>query len=672
MKKLDTGTRSPENSLRSAISKSLATITLVATCQIGIAQYTNDAAEPTVYDIHGYVSADKIKNQYIVVLKEDLVDSMANTYAGRSGFSLSEARAVIVQDMSVDLATKARGTIQRTYSSALNGFVVNTRAEKAVADLLKDSRVAYVEADQVVSIGATQNNATWGLDRIDQANLPLNNTYNYDFDGTGVNAYVIDTGVRITHSQFGSRGRSGFTSINDGNGTNDCQGHGTHVAGTIGSTTYGVAKDATIYAVRVLGCNGSGSNSGVIAGVDWVAANHVKPAVANMSLGGGASSALDNAVNSAVSQGITMVVAAGNDNSNACSYSPARAASAMTVGSTTSSDSRSSFSNYGSCLDIYAPGSSITSTWSTSNTATNTISGTSMASPHVAGVAALYLDEFPNASPAQVEAAIEGAAIPNKVTDARSGSPNLLLNNFSGGGGNPDPDPDPPTGGELTNGVAVTGLSGAQGSQTFYTLAVPAGATDLSFVTSGGSGDVDMYVRFGSAPTTSTYDCRPYRNGNNETCTISNVQAGTYHVMLRGYSAYSGTSLVGSFTAPGGGGGGSNFFENTNNVTISSGAPSTVSSSVNVTRSGASGTITIRADIKHTYRGDLSVKIFAPNGANGTVHARTNTSDSGDNLLLDVDLNAGTIESSGEWRLEVTDHANQDGGYIDSWSIEFN
>lgn len=668
MKKLDFGVRSPKIKLRNAITRSLATITMVASCQVGLAQYTS-ASEPTVANIQGYTSASKIANQYIVVLKDDVVTTMAlqNT---RSNFTPAQARAAVVQEMSVSLATQARGTVKRMYSSAIDGFVIQTRASKQVAQLLKDPRVAFIEADQVVSIGATQNNATWGLDRIDQTNLPLNNTYNYDFDGTGVNAYVVDTGVRITHAEFGGRGRSGYTAINDGNGTNDCQGHGTHVAGTIGSSTYGVAKDATIYAVRVLGCDGSGSNSGVIGGVDWVAGNHIKPAVANMSLGGGASSALDNAVNSAVSQGITMVVAAGNDNSNACNYSPARAGSAMTVGSTTSSDSRSSFSNYGSCLDIYAPGSSITSTWSTSNSATNTISGTSMAAPHVAGVAALYLDEFPNASPAQVEAAVEGAAIPNKVSDARSGSPNLLLNNFSGGT-DPDPDPDP-VDGTLANGTPKTGLSGASGSLTYFTLAVPAGATDLSFAMSGGSGDADMYVRFGSAPTTSTFDCRPYLNGNNETCDIASVQAGTYHVMIRGYSAYSGASLVGSYTAGGGGGGGSNFFENNTNVSISSGSPSTVSSAINVTRSGASGSITIKADIKHTYRGDLSAKIFAPNGASGTVHARTNTGDSGDNLLIDVDLNAGTIESSGQWRLEVTDHANQDGGYIDSWSIEFN
>lgn len=676
MKKLDIGTRSPKIKLRSAISKSLTVITLAATCQITLAQSSRDnlgggdsGGSNYVSQIRGINSATKIPNQYIVVFKDGVVSTQAARMPANR-FSVAEARAAVVQEMAIDLSTMAQGEMLRTYSTALNGMVLQSNSQRAVDSLMRDPRVAFIEADQTVSIGASQSNATWGLDRIDQSNLPLNNTYNYDANGTGVNAYIVDTGVRISHNDFGGRGNSGYTAVNDGNGTNDCNGHGTHVAGTVGGSTYGVAKNVEIYAVRVLGCDGSGSNSGVIAGIDWVAANHIKPAVANMSLGGGASSATDNAVNSAVAAGITMVVAAGNDNSNACNYSPARAASAITVGSTASNDSRSSFSNYGNCLDIYAPGSSITSTWSTSNTATNTISGTSMASPHVAGVAALYLDDNPNASPSQVQAAIENAAIANKVSDAKSGSPNILLNNFSGGG-TPNPDPDP-VDGTLTNGTAKTGLSGASSSQTFFTLAVPSGATDLSFVMSGGSGDADMYVRYGSAPTTSTYDCRPYKNGNNETCDITNVQAGTYHVMLRGYSAYSGTSLVGSYTAGGGGGGGSNFFENTNNVTISSGAGSTVSSAINVTRTGASGTITIKADIKHTYRGDLSAKIFAPNGASGTVHARTNSSDSGDNVLIDINLNAGTIESSGQWRLEVTDHASQDGGYIDSWSIEFN
>ncbi|MCB1583210.1 MAG: S8 family serine peptidase [Xanthomonadales bacterium] len=783
MKKLDIGTRSPKIKLRNAISKSLTVLTLATTCQISLAQVTGIVL-PNQGQIHGINSPTRIPDNYIVVFKDSAVNERANQMANMRP---AEARAAAVQEIGVDIATKAKGQMKRQYSAAINGMVLNTKAQKSVMALLKDPRVDYIEADQTIKLSGSQSGATWGLDRIDQANLPLNNTYNYDADGTGVNAYVIDTGIRITHNEFGNRGQSGYTAINDGNGTNDCQGHGTHVAGTIASTTYGVAKNAKLIAVRVLGCDGSGSNSGVIGGVDWVAANHVKPAVANMSLGGGASSALDSAVSSAVSQGVTMVVAAGNDNSNACNYSPARAASAITVGSTTSSDARSSFSNYGSCLDIYAPGSSITSTWSTSNTATNTISGTSMASPHVAGVAALYLDDNPNATPAQVEAAIENAAIANKVSDAKTGSPNLLLNNFYGGSGNPDPDPDPdPTPGELTNGVAVTGLSGASSSQTFFTLEVPAGATGLSFVLSGGSGDADMYVKFGSAPTTSSYDCRPYKSGNNETCSISNVQAGTYHVMLNGYSAYSGTSLTGSFTAPtdpdpdptpgdgeltngvaktglsgasgsqtfftldvpagatdlsfvmsggsgdadmyvkfgsapttssydcrpyksgnnetcdisnvqagtyhvmlrgyssysgttltgsftanGGGNPGNNYFENTNNVTIGSGGANTVNSYINVNRSGASGSIRVQADIKHTWVGDLEVKIYAPNGASGTLHARTNSGDSSDDLLLDVTLDAGTAESSGQWRLEVADMANGDGGYIDSWSIEF-
>ncbi|WP_154222001.1 S8 family peptidase [Marinicella rhabdoformis] len=667
MQKLDGGTNVSNNSLKTAITRSLMVATMAMSCQTVLAQDGSRPGADYSNQISGLNSEKTIPGAYIVVLKDDEVNSYAATLTVREGGS---QRAQAVQNMAVDMATRAGGELVRTYSNSINGFVVNSRAVGLVAKLTNDPRVAFIEADQKVSIGATQNNATWGLDRIDQANLPLNNSYSYDYNGSGVNAYVVDTGVRTSHNEFGNRGSSGYTAINDGNGTSDCNGHGTHVAGTVAGSTYGVAKNANVIAVRVLGCDGSGSNSGVIGGIDWVAQNHVKPAVANMSLGGGASSATDNAVQGAVSAGVTMVVAAGNDNSNACNYSPARAANAITVGSTSSNDRRSSFSNYGNCLDIYAPGSSITSAWYNSNSATNTISGTSMAAPHVAGVAALYLQNNQNASPAQVQAAIENIAVTGKVTDAKSGSPNILLQNFAAGGGGPV---DPPTGGsELSNGVAKTGLSGSQGSETFFTLDVPAGATDLNFAMSGGSGDADMYVKFGSAPTTSTYDCRPYKNGNNEDCAFDPAQAGTYHVMLRGYSSFSGTSLTGSFTEGSTGPGpGTNFFENTDNVTISSGAANTVSSYINVTRTGASGSITIKSDIVHTYRGDLEVKIYAPTGENGTVHARTNSSDSGDNLTLDVTLNAGTIESSGQWRLEVTDHANYDGGYIDAWSIEF-
>jgi len=477
-----------------------------------------------------------IEGRYIVVLE---------TRVAKLSHEASDKPTVqsIASDMSKQLGFK----VDQTFSHVLRGFVVEAD-DRALVKMLMDRRVAFIEEDGIVSINqSTQTNATWGLDRVDQRDRPLNGLYVYSTTASNVNAYIVDTGVRASHSDFGSRVAAGFTSINDGRGSNDCNGHGTHVAGTVAGSTWGVAKSATIVPVRVLGCNGSGSNSGVIAGMDWVAANHVKPAVANMSLGGGASTATDNAVANMRNAGVTVVVAAGNENQNACNVSPARSSSAITVGATTSSDTRSSFSNFGTCVDIFAPGSSITSAWSSSNSATRTINGTSMAAPHVAGIAALYLSDNPGATPAQVESAVYSTASTGKLSGINSGSPNLLAYSiFGGGGSNP-----PPSGStELSNGVPESNLSGATGSETLFTLDVPAGATNLVFQISGGSGDADLYVRRGSAPTTSTYDCRPYLNGNNETCSFSSPAADTWHVMVRGFQSYSGLTLVGSFAEP--------------------------------------------------------------------------------------------------------------------------
>ena len=355
----------------------------------------------------------KIANSYIVVFDEDATgpDADYGAVAAKADEKILKTRG---------------GRVKDVYAHALRGFSAEMTEEDAIA-LSQDDDVLFVEEDSIMSIDVTQTNATWGLDRIDQRDRPLNTTYVYTTTGSGVNAYIVDTGIRRTHTQFGGRAFIGVDTVGDGRNTNDCHGHGTHVAGTVGGSTYGVAKSVRLYAVRVLNCAGSGSNSGVIAGVNWVAANHVKPAVANMSLGGGASSALDTAVNNAINAGVTFAVAAGNSNVNAANSSPARVAAAITVGSTTSSDAKSSFSNYGSVVDIFAPGSSITSAWRTSDTAINTISGTSMATPHVAGVAARYLQGNPSASPATVRNAIVNDSTTGRITGLPTGTSNRLL-----------------------------------------------------------------------------------------------------------------------------------------------------------------------------------------------------------------------------------------------------
>ncbi|WP_447004500.1 S8 family peptidase [Saccharothrix isguenensis] len=346
--------------------------------------------------------------------------------------SVKDSYIVVLHDVSASsvdaLSDKYEAKVRHRYSSALRGFSA-TMTEAQARKLAADPSVSYVQQDGEVTISGTQApTPSWGLDRVDQAALPLDNSYTYPNEGEGVTAYIIDTGIRLSHTDFGGRAVSGRDTVDNDNDASDCNGHGTHVAGTVGGGAHGVAKKAKLVGVRVLNCAGSGTYAGVIAGIDWVTANAVKPAVANMSLGGGADATVDQAVRNSIASGVTYGLAAGNDNgANACNTTPARTLEAITVGSTTNTDARSSFSNIGTCLDIFAPGSSITSAWHTNDTATNTISGTSMATPHVVGAAAVYLAANPTATPQQVRDALVNGATNGVVGNAGTGSPNKLL-----------------------------------------------------------------------------------------------------------------------------------------------------------------------------------------------------------------------------------------------------
>ena len=398
------------------------------------------------------IADDIIKGQYIVVYHEaaGLKSDEMLTYEEGIKHITSHTLDIFRE---LQVSEKNLGFV---YGFVLEGFSAQLSDDEFLK-LRNDERVKYIEPDAVVTAFGSQSNATWGLDRVDQRNLPLNQTYTWDATGQGVRAYIIDSGIRYSHQDFGGRASFGFDAFG-GNGS-DGNGHGTHVAGTVGGTVYGVAKQVNLVSVRVLDNNGSGSLSGVIAGMDWVAANHIKPAVANMSLGGGGSTAIDDAVTNMFNAGVPVIVAAGNGNfigreDDACKYSPARAPNAYTVGATTTNDSKTSWSNYGNCVDIFAPGASITSAWHTSNTATNTISGTSMAAPHVAGAAALFLQYNPNATAQQVYDAITANSTKNIVTNSRTANNHLLytLGFGDANGGDPDPDPDP-------DPIAVTGVS---------------------------------------------------------------------------------------------------------------------------------------------------------------------------------------------------------------------
>ncbi|MDP9762962.1 S8 family peptidase [Deinococcus enclensis] len=465
----------------------------------------------------GTQNPDAIAGQYVVVFSEG---AMGNDLSAQDAGSLIRS-----------LNLNAQGVeIQNIYAAALHGFSAKLSSEN-LAILRSDPRVKYVEQDAIMRMSATQTGATWGLDRIDQRNLPLDGSYTYNSTASGVKVYIIDTGINTAHSNFGGRAIWGTNTTGDGNNS-DCQGHGTHVAGTVGSSTYGVAKGATLVAVKVLDCQGSGTNSGVIAGVNWAVSNKGSAtAVANMSLGGGASQAVDDAVNNAASKNLIMAVAAGNENQNACNVSPARAASAITVGSTTNTDARSSFSNYGTCVDIFAPGSNITSTWIGSTSATNTISGTSMASPHVAGAAALLVAAG-NTTTSAVTSAMINNSTPNKVTGAGTGSPNRLL--YTGTGGTTNPGTTTTYTGSVSRGTSSykpgsTGFSYAGGTLK-ATLSGPSGT------------DFDLYLQKYNGSTWA--DVAASESGTSSESINYAAASGTYRWEVYGYSGSGSYTLT--------------------------------------------------------------------------------------------------------------------------------
>jgi subtilisin family serine protease len=392
------------------MKKLLASFALAATLVLG--SVLPAAAAPSSGTILRTPGATPIKNSYIVTFKQD---------------KLSRKQTKTTSKL---LAKLYGGSVKHTYQSTVRGFSVRMNEAQAKR-LAADPRVKYVEQDAIATSDATATQASptaWGLDRIDQAALPLSASYTYPSDGAaGVTAYVIDSGIRTTHNEFGGRASNGYDFINNDAIAEDCTGHGTHVAGTIGGATRGVAKAVDIVGVRVLGCNGTGAYSTIIAGVDWVTANATLPAVANMSLGGVGSVTLDDAVQDSINAGITYSISAGNANSDACNQSPARLPAAITVAATDNTDTRWANSNYGNCVDIFAPGVSISSAYFSSDTTTARMTGTSMAAPHATGLAALKLAADTSLTPAQIQDSIIADSTPGTVINAGPGSPDQLL-----------------------------------------------------------------------------------------------------------------------------------------------------------------------------------------------------------------------------------------------------
>jgi subtilisin family serine protease len=591
------------------ITRRLAGLGMAATAALALAV---TAASPASAEgqILGANRADAVKDSYIVALNQNVLSAQS---AG-------------------SLAQRYGGQVKATWTHALNGFHASMSAAQA-RRLAADPSVAYVQQDAVIKLATVQTPVpSWGLDRIDQQSLPLDNSYTYNTTASNVHAYIIDTGVRTTHTTFGGRATWGTNTTGDANNT-DCNGHGTHVAGNVGGAEYGVAKGVSIVAVKVLDCAGSGTTAGVVAGIDWVTANAIKPAVANMSLGGGVDTTLDNAVTNSIASGVSYAVASGNSNADACNYSPARTPTAITVNASDSSDVRASFSNYGTCTSIFAPGVNITSSWNTNDTATNTISGTSMATPHVTGAAALYLATNPTASPATVKTALVNAATPNKITSPGTGSPNKLL--FTGTTAPGTPSVTNPGNQVSTVGTAASLQLSASGGTSPYTWTATGLPAGLSISSSG--------LISGTPTTTGT---------SSVTATAKDAASKTAS------TTFSWTvNPAGSGCAP---------VTNSTPVTIPD--LGDVSSSITLSCSGnASATTKVTVNITHTYIGDLIVDLVAPDSTVYNLHNRTGGSTQ--NINKTYTVNASSELAAGTWKLRVRDMASLDSGRIDSWTL---
>jgi serine protease len=705
---------------------------LVAATTLALAAHSAFAAGPQnspFVDV-GTLDADTQFDRFIVKYRDGSAESVNPAAFERSLHSASTRANQMVQAARLQrgerngsgkplVASHVRRMSLGADVIAVSQKLGRQDAETLMREIAANPNVEFVQVDRVMKHTLTPNDTNysqqWGFSST-TAGIRANQAWDVA-TGEGIIVAVLDTG-HVSHSDLNANVSGGYDFISsssiagDGNGRDadpsdpgDYSGgqpsswHGTHVAGTVAAVTNnakgvaGTAFNATVMPVRVLG-RGGGSTSDIADAIIWASGGTVSGVptlsaaqaadVINMSLGGSGScdTLTQNAINSAVSRGTAVVVAAGNSNANAANFTPASCNNVINVASITSAGARSSFSNYGASIDVSAPGSGILSTLNAGTAGPGAESyasynGTSMASPHVAGAVALVQSRrlalgLPLYTPAEVEAQLKATAY--ALPGACSGGCGAGIINAkalvdAAGGSTPPPPPPPPTGGTLTKGVAVTGLSASTGNSVNYTMAVPAGATNLTFSISGGTGDADLYVQFGSAPTDTSYVCRPYLGGNAETCTIAAPSAGTYHVRVKAYSSFSGVSLVGNYTEGGGGGGSPQTYTNTTDYAINNNA--TVDSPITV--SGRSGNgpsnASISVNIVHTYRGDLRVDLVAPDGTLYNLHNRSGGS--ADNIVSTYSRNLTSEALNGTWRLRVNDNANGDTGYINSWSITF-